>query len=157
MADSSIAEQVANSSLFAGLAPDLTAFLISHARARRLKDNEIVFHYGERANHFYIVTKGHVSVEVAAIEGPALQLQALGPGAVLGWSWLIPPNRWSFQARATMPAEVIEFDGDAVLAKCEENPTFGYALLKRFSSLMSERLQRARERMIEEWRPEGFA
>jgi CRP-like cAMP-binding protein len=157
MADSSIAEQVTNNSLFAGLAHDVTAFLVAHAHARRLKDNEVVFHYGERANRFYVVTKGHVSVEVAAVEGPALQLQELGPGSVLGWSWLIPPNRWSFQARATTAAEVIEFDGDAVLAQCEANPKFGYALLKRFSTLMSERLQRARERMVEEWRPEGFA
>jgi len=157
MTDSSIIEQVRNSSLLSGLAHDVTAFLIAHARARRLQDNEIVFRYGERANRFYIVTKGHISVEVAAIEGPALQLQELGPGAVLGWSWLIPPNRWSFQARATTATEIIEFDGDAVLAQCEAHPQFGYALLKRFSALMSERLQRARERMIEEWRPEGFA
>ena len=156
MADS-IVQQVAGASLFAGLAPDVTAFLAANARVRRLEDNEVVFHYGERANHFYLVTKGRVSVEVAAIEGPALRLQELEPGAVLGWSWLIPPNRWSFQARAVTAAEVIEFDGDAVLTQCEANPTFGYALMKRFSALMSERLQRARERMVEEWRPEGFA
>lgn len=157
MADSAIAQLVGSADLFAGLPPDVTAFLAAHARVRRLKDNEVAFHYGERANHFYLVTKGRVSVEVAAIEGPTLPLQELGPGAVLGWSWLIPPNRWSFQARATTAAEVIEFDGDAVLAQCEANSTFGYALLKRFSTLMSERLQHARERMVEEWRPEGFA
>ena len=132
-------------------------FLAAHARVRRLEENEVLFHYGEIAERFYLVAKGHVSVEVAAIEGPSLQLQDLGPGTVLGWSWLIPPRRWSFQARAKMPAEIIEFDGDAVLAECESNPKFGYALLKRFSALMSERLQYARQRMIEEWRPEGFA
>ena len=157
MADSSIAKQLRDSSLFGGLAPDFVEFLAAHARVRRLKENEVVFHYGERAQRFYLVAKGHVSVEVAAIEGPSLQLQDLGPGTVLGWSWLIPPHRWSFQARAKTPAEVIEFDGVAVLAQCEANPIFGYQLLKRFSALMSERLQHARQRMLEEWRPEGFA
>jgi CRP-like cAMP-binding protein len=152
-----IVQQIAGAGLFAGLPQDITAFLAAHARVRALKDNEVVFHYGERANHFYLVTKGRVSVEVAAIEGPALALQELKPGTVLGWSWLIPPNRWSFQARAMSAAEVIEFDGDAVLARCEADAKFGYALMKRFSALMSERLQRARERMVEEWRPEGFA
>jgi CRP-like cAMP-binding protein len=157
MTEPSITERIKGAGLFAGLAPDVTAFLTAQARVRRLEDNEVVFRYGERADSFYLVTKGRVSVEVAAIEGPALQLQELGPGAVLGWSWLIPPNRWSFQARATTAAEVIEFDGRAVLAQCEADPKFGYALLKRFSTLMSERLERARERMVEEWRPEGFA
>ncbi|HVY64142.1 MAG TPA: Crp/Fnr family transcriptional regulator [Gammaproteobacteria bacterium] len=157
MADSPIAERLERAPLFAGLPPESLAFLVAHARVRPLQENEVVFHTGERANHFYLVTNGHVAVEVAAIEGPSLPLQELGPDAVLGWSWLIPPNRWSFQARALTRAEVIEFDGTAVLAECEANPKFGYALLKRFSTLMSERLQHARQRMVEEWRPEGFA
>lgn len=157
MPDASMTERVAGSKLFAGLDPDAVAFLSTHAWPRRLKGNEVVFHYGDPANRFYLVTKGRISVEVAAIEGPSLQLQELGPGTVLGWSWLIPPNRWSFQARATAATEVVEFDGEAVLAHCEADPRFGYTLLKRFSALMSERLQHARERMVEEWRPEGFA
>lgn len=157
MTDSPIADRLSRTPLFAGLAAESLAFLGTHARVRRLKDNEVVFHTGDRAKHFYLVTSGHVSVEVAAIEGPSLPLQELGPDTVLGWSWLIPPHRWSFQARATTPSEVVEFDGTAVLAECESNPKFGYALLKRFSTLMSERLQHARQRMVEEWRPEGFA
>jgi CRP-like cAMP-binding protein len=76
---------------------------------------------------------------------------------VLGWSWVIAPHRWAFQARARTAVEAIEFDGEALLAHCEADPKFGYAVLKRFSALMSERLQHARQRMIEEWRPEGFA
>jgi hypothetical protein len=46
---------------------------------------------------------------------------------------------------------------DVVLAECDTNPKLGYALLKRFSALMSERIHQARQRMIEEWRPAGFA
>jgi CRP-like cAMP-binding protein len=157
MAAVSIADRLAADGFFAGLSPDFIAFLAAHARSKILKEEEVIFHYGERAQRFYLVVSGHIAVEVAAIEGPSLQLQDLGPGAVVGWSWLIAPHRWSFQARAKTPAEIIEFDGDAVLAECEANPKFGYELLKRFSALMSERLQHARQRMIEEWRPEGFA
>ena len=157
MADISIAQRLGESKLLSGLAPEFLDFLAKHARPRHLEQDEVVFHYGQSAQHFYLVTNGHLSVEVAAIEGPSLPLQDLGPGMVLGWSWLIPPNRWSFQARAKTPADVIEIDGRAVLAECESNPKFGYELLKRFSTLMSERLQHARQRMIEEWRPGGFA
>jgi CRP-like cAMP-binding protein len=150
-------KQLADSPFFAGLAPEFIDFLVAHARERTVKEGKVLFHYGERAQGFYLVTSGHIAVEVAAIAGPALELQDLGPGAVLGWSWLISPHRWSFQARAKTPAETIEFDGNAVFAECEANAKFGYELLKRFSALMSERLQHARQRMIEEWRPQGFA
>jgi CRP-like cAMP-binding protein len=157
MGDKPIRERLGESGFFRELPSEARDFLAAHATTRRLREGDVVFHFGEPAGRFYLVTAGHVSVEVAAIEGPSLQLQDLGPGMVLGWSWLIPPHRWSFQARAKTPAEIIEFDGAAVLAECEANPKFGYELLKRFSALMSDRLQHARQRMIEEWRPDGFA
>lgn len=117
----------------------------------------MLFHYGARADRFYLVLDGHVTVEVPALEGPALELQDLAPGAVVGWSWLIAPNTWTFQARAATAVTVIAFDGAAVLARCEQDPRFGYDLLKRFSALMSERLNAARRRMMEAWQPAGYA
>lgn len=157
MSANAVTASIRAAGLFADLAPDFVEILARHAGTRRLADNQVLFHYGEPARAFYLITSGRISVEVAALEGPALQLQDLPPGAVLGWSWVIPPHRWSFQARAEGATEVIEFDGTAILAECEANPRFGYQLLRRFASLMSERLQHARQRMIEEWRPEGFA
>jgi CRP-like cAMP-binding protein len=157
MSDTSVTERLRDSSVLGQLPQRIRDFLAAHARVRRLAQDEVMFRFGEPARRFYLVTEGHVAVEVAAIEGPSLQLQDVGPGMVLGWSWLIPPHRWSFQARAKTPVEVIEFDGEAVLAQCEADPELGYPLLKRFSELMSERLRHARQRMIEEWRPEGFA
>lgn len=157
MSDVSITKRLRDSEFFRDLPGEVRSLLAAHAQVRRLNENEVLFHFGEPALRFYLVTEGHMSVEVAAIEGPTLQLQDLGPGMVLGWSWLIPPHRWSFQARASTPVELVEFDGEVVLAECERNPTLGYALLKRFSTLMSERLYQARQRMIDEWRPEGFA
>jgi CRP/FNR family cyclic AMP-dependent transcriptional regulator len=154
---SSIATSLGTATLFAGLSREFLEILAAHAKPRSIGDNQVLFHYGDPARSFYLITSGRVSVEVAALEGPSLQLQDLPPGAVLGWSWVIPPHRWSFQARAEGPTQIIEFDGTAVLAECEINPRFGYQLLRRFAALMSERLQYARQRMIEEWRPEGFA
>jgi CRP-like cAMP-binding protein len=142
---------------FSGLDPEDLAFLAGHAATQRLENDEILFNYGEPAKRFYVIRRGQLSVEVAAIQGPALELQRLGPGAVVGWSWLIPPYQWSFQARARVPTEVLAFDGKAVLERCERDPRFGYALLKRFSGLMSERLHFARRKMMDEWNPPGFA
>lgn len=157
MSDISVTKRLQDSEFFRDLPGEVRRFLAAHAQVRRLNENEVLFYFGEPARRFYLVTDGHISIEVAAIEGPTLQLQVLGPGMVLGWSWLIPPHRWTFQARASTPVQLVEFDGEVVLAECEKNPKLGYALLKRFSALMSERLDQARQRMIDEWRPAGFA
>jgi CRP-like cAMP-binding protein len=156
MANPTIERILAESEFFSGLAPKNMGLLAEHAQPRRLVAGEVLFRYGDKAQHFYLIIDGTVSVEVAAIEGPALELQNLGPGAVLGWSWLIGRYAWSFQARAMTATNVIEFDGLAILARCDEDPRFGYELLKRFSALMSERLNFARQKMMEAWRPAGF-
>lgn len=157
MADKTIEQHIDAQEFLADLKPDFKKYLVEHAHFRSLDANEVLFRYDTEADRFHLVTEGRVSIEVAAIEGPPLELQELGPGAILGWSWLIPPYRWSFQARAEEAGQVIEFNGRAVRDRCEANPEFGYEILKRFSALMSERLSSAREQMMDEWSPPGFA
>jgi CRP/FNR family cyclic AMP-dependent transcriptional regulator len=157
MPEQSVEELLSGNRFFAGLAPEYLEYLAEHATPERLGEGEVLFAYGDTARHFYLITDGTVSVEVAAIEGPALELQVLGPGSVLGWSWLIAPYRWSFQARATVDTAVLKFDGAEILSRCEKDPAFGYELVKRFSALMSERLHFSRQKMMEAWKPAGFA
>jgi CRP/FNR family cyclic AMP-dependent transcriptional regulator len=157
MNEFSVRKYLTDSVFFGGLDPEFIDFLAEHAAVRQLREGQVLFRYGDRATHFYVVLSGEMSVEVAAIEGPPLVVQDLGPDQVLGWSWLISPNRWTFQARARAATDILEFDGDAVLSRCEDDPRFGYELLKRFSGLMSERLHFARQKMMDEWRPPGFA
>jgi CRP-like cAMP-binding protein len=157
MADTTIQQQIAEQQFLVGMKSEFTKFLADHAQRRSLDRDEILFRYDTEAEHFHLVVSGKIAIEVAAIEGPPLELQELGPGAILGWSWLIPPYRWHFQARAKDTSEIIEFDGQAVRDRCESDAEFGYEILKRFSALMSERLSSAREQMMEEWSPPGFA
>lgn len=157
MNEGSIEKFLSRHEFFQGLEEDDIRFLAGAAQVKALDKDEVLFRFDAPADRFYLLREGRVSIEIAAIEGPPLELQRLEPGALLGWSWLIPPYRWSFQARAEEPGEVIEFDGKAVLERCESNPAFGYQLLKRFSSLMSQRLEYARRKMMDEWNPPGFA
>jgi hypothetical protein len=50
-------------------------------------------------------------------------VQALGPGEVLGWSWLLPPYEWHYSARAAEPTDVVALDGKALRARCEADHT----------------------------------
>lgn len=157
MSKQAIKEQLAKQKFFDGLDENYLDFLAENAEIRSLREDEVLFRHGKRADSFYLVTKGRISLEVAAIEGPPLELQGMQAGAIIGWSWLIAPYEWHFQARAEEPSEVIRFDGDAVFQRCEDDADFGYEMLKRFSGLMSERLSFARRKMMEEWNPPGFA
>lgn len=157
MPTTTIQQTIAESPYFSGLTEGAIEFLAANAGQKQLGAGKVLFHHGEQADHFYLLLDGHLALEIPAIEGPSLELQDIGPGKVAGWSWLIPPHLWKFQARARTAIDYLEFDGAAILAQCEAEPKFGYQLIKRFSALMSERLQFARRKMMDEWKPLGFA
>ena len=131
--------------------------LLAHASELKLPAGSALFHQGEHADHFYVLREGTVQVGVPAIHGPELEVQALHPGDVIGWSWLIEPYSWAFEARTTSDARLLRFDGKAIIAECNHDPAFGLALFKVFAGLMSARLQAARARMMQSWAPPGWA
>lgn len=157
MSNRPIEEYLSKQKFFSGLSPEVIGFLAGCATQREVESGQVLFPLGERANRFYLICTGSICVEIPAISGPSLTVQSLGPDQVLGWSWLIPPYKWNFQARAQVQSKLFEFDGEKVLACCERDSEFGYELLKRFASLMSERLEAARQSMMGQWNPPGFA
>jgi len=157
MNNQAITEYLATHEFFSGLSKEYLARLCEFASKLEIEKGEVLFRQGESANKFYIVINGQISVQIPAVMGPTLEIQTLKHDQVLGWSWFISPYRWLFQARAEEDSKLLEFDGAEILARCEQDPKFGYELLKKFTVLMSERLDASRQKMMDEWNPSGFA
>ncbi len=157
MINQSTIEYLSAHEFFSGLSDDILKFLCECSSRREIKEGQILFRQGENADKFYVILNGCISIQMPAIMGPAMEIQSVGKDQVLGWSWLISPYKWSFQTRAEVDTELLEFDGTALLAHCEQEPKFGYELFKKFAGLMSERLSVARQKMMDEWNPAGFA
>ena len=157
MSNQSITEYLSAHEFFSEFSDDVLKFLCECSSIREIKKGQILFRQGEHADKFYVVRSGRISIQMPAIMGPALEIQAVDEDQVLGWSWLISPYQWNFQTKAEEDSELIQFDGTAILARCEQDPKFGYDLLKKFAELMSVRLNAARHKMMDEWNPDGFA
>lgn len=142
---------------FSGMDEDFLSFLKDSAAELVIKKGDVLFRQGKPADKFYLLREGQISIQVPALVGPSLEIQHLGDNQLLGWSWLIPPYRWNFLAKAETDSKLLEFDGKAILARCESDPQFGYELFKRFAALMSARLDAARQKMMDQWNPPGFA
>jgi len=157
MSNRSTAEYLSAHEFFSGLNDDILEFLCECSSAFAIKNGQILFRQGENADKFYVVRSGRISIQMPAIMGPSLEIQTLRKDQVLGWSWLISPYNWTFQAVPEEDSELLMFDGIAILARCEPDAEFGYELLKKFAALMSKRLDVARQKMMDEWNPPGFA
>ena len=140
---------------FADLSAPHLALLVGCARNVRFAAGEFLFRAGEEANQFFLVREGHVAIEIAPPGGAAHPLQTIGAGVVLGWSWLIPPYHWKFDARAIEPVRGLALDGKCLRTKCETDHDLGYELLKRFAQVMEERLQATRLQLLDVYGARG--
>ncbi len=115
----------------------------------RFSAGEYIFKEGGKADKFYLIKSGKVSIEIYSPERGSIIIQTLREGDVLGWSWLYPPYRWHFDARALELTRAIALDAECLRRKCEEDKEFGYELLKRFSQIIIQRLQSARLQLLD--------
>lgn len=126
---------------FQDIEPAYLKILVGCASNVKFQPSEFLFHCGEEANSFYLIRHGRVSVELFAPNRGAVTIQTLGPGDLLGWSWLIPPYRWHYDAKALELVRAIALDGKCLRNKCESDHSLGYDLMKRVSYILNQRLE----------------
>ena len=113
-----------------------------------LEGNDYVFHAGEPADHCYLIRDGLVSLEVYDPRRGGLTLEKLGINRVLGWSWLIPPHLWTFDARAINRTTVLALDAARFRKAMDADHELGYHMLKRFTVVFADRLRASRSQMM---------
>lgn len=134
---------------FAGLSERELAELANCAVRHEFPAGHPVTHEGEPANYFYAIIRGKVAIQLHVPVRGQVTLQTLSDGEVLGWSWLLPPAQWAFDARTLQPTVTLEFDGSAVLRLCEAEPILGYRMMTRLAAVMTQRLHAARLQLLD--------
>jgi len=132
-----------------GLEPEYVDLLTSCASNVLFDKGHHLFREGGEANQFYLIREGKVSLEILAPQRPLLTVETVEAGEVLGWSWLVPPYRWRFGARAIEPVRAIAVNGKCLRAKCEKDSHLGYELLKRSVEIVGHRLEATRFRLLD--------
>lgn len=107
------------------------------------------FDEGEPADRFWLIRAGRVVLDLHVPGRGGLIIESLGPGTILGWSWLFPPHEWRFGAVAVEPVHAIVLDAEAVRIMCAADPALGYELTRRFAAIMLDRLQNTRLRLLD--------
>jgi CRP-like cAMP-binding protein len=149
----SIRDLLARHEFFLGLDSDHLDLIAGCGTNEHYEPGAFILREGEAANHFYVLRTGAVMIEIHAAPRGALAVETLGPGDVLGWSWLVPPWRWHFDARVVEPTSAIALDGACLRRKCDADPKLGYELMKRFVGVIMERLQATRLQLLDVYGP----
>lgn len=132
-----------------GLAPEHLSLMTGCASNVRFAPGEFLTRDGQPAGLFYLLRHGKVGVEVHTPDRGPLMIQTLGPGEVVGWSWLMPPYRWHFDTRALELTRALALDGDCLRRKCENDPRLGHELYRRIAEMLVQRLVAVRLQLID--------
>ncbi|MEU6018275.1 cyclic nucleotide-binding domain-containing protein [Streptomyces sp. NPDC047515] len=114
-----------------------------------------LFHEGDRADRFWILRSGTVTLDFRVPGSSPAAIENLGPGELVGWSWLFEPYIWHLGAEAMTHVRTHEFDAARVRMMMDADPAFGSAIGHWVGQVLAHRLQAARIRLLDLYAPHG--
>jgi len=141
--------------MFAGLGKDFLDLVAGCAKNVRFAAGEYLYREGDESNEIYLVREGHVALELGAPGLVRMTFLTAGPNSVVGLSWLVPPYRWTYDARAQDNVRAISIDAICLRDKCDADPALGYEVMKRFMPSIMDRLRSTRLQMLDVYGTRG--
>jgi CRP-like cAMP-binding protein len=141
--------KVADHPFFKGMSKERLAEIVEDAQEINFEPGDVILREGAPASRFFVIQDGEIALEAHNPGNEPLFIETIGPREVLGWSWLLAPYVWHFTAKAVKPTRALAINGAHLLGMCEQDPAFGYELLKHITRIVLTRLQSTRKRLIE--------
>ncbi len=145
----SISDLLGEHPFFEGLPPEALELISGCGTNVHFDADATIISEDEPADVFYVLRSGRVALEVATPRRGPLVIETVGPGEILGVSWLLPPYRWTFDGRATISTSAVALDAACLRQKCDQDPVLGYEMYKRFAALVRDRLQATRLQLVD--------
>ncbi|MFF3378693.1 cyclic nucleotide-binding domain-containing protein [Streptomyces sp. NPDC002680] len=137
--------------LLSALPPPRRERLLALATEVSFAEDHTIFEAGGTADRFWVVRSGAVSLVQQVTPVQRVTVASLGAGDLLGWSWLFPPHQWDFGAEAFSPVRAYEFDAEAVLRLCDEEPALGLQLVRIIAEILAYRLELTRGKLMDHY------
>ena len=146
---SEMLDLVKNQPFFAGMTDEQIEAVAETARLVSFDEGGVIFVEGGPARRAYLILEGDVALSLRTQEHGAKTIQTLHRGDFVGWSWMYPPYRWSFDANVQSEVTAIQFDGPQLKKISKADPELGYALLRRFTEVIVTRMQALRIQLLD--------
>jgi CRP/FNR family transcriptional regulator, cyclic AMP receptor protein len=149
MTHQEILQTLAKHPFLEGLSETHMTMLADCAHLITMPTGEFLGREGWPADAFYLVQAGRVAIELHTPERGLVRIQTIGPGEIAGWSWLVPPYRWQFDAHVVEPVQAIALAGRCLRGKCDEHVDLSNQLLKRLVNVITARLMATRLQLLD--------
>jgi CRP-like cAMP-binding protein len=111
---------------------------------KKVMEGEVIFTLGEEAREAYLVRGGCVNLTLPIqVNGSRrdILVEERKEGQLLGWSGLVPPYRFTLQARAAEDTELLALPRSEVESLFSRKPELGYQVASNLARIIGQRLQ----------------
>lgn len=138
--------------LFASLSHTQRAAIAGISRIETYAPGTRLFEEGGLADQCWVVLAGCVMIDTVVPPRGRTAVQSIGPGELVGLSWLMPPYQWHFGATVVSPTRAAVVDTGALRMLADEDPALGYQLSLILIEALLNRLQATRIRLLDLYR-----
>jgi CRP-like cAMP-binding protein len=130
-----MAEQMTAQQLFEFLRPDQVHAISEASDKVRFAAGDTIYERGAKADHFFMVLKGQVTLRMPGKEGVSIAIDQLTNGGMFGSCVCFKRKSYALTAQCTEDAELLKIKGSVLDNLMEEDRTMGYALQSRISEM----------------------
>ncbi len=151
--------------------PDILESIARKGEIMEYKADDVIFRFDEPAIHLYGVLEGEVNLSVVfkdkvlkteieyeeAIQASMVEeeksiiVDTVLPGQIFGWASLVGLGRRTVTAHCTEVSRVIALPAAELRMMFEADNALGYVIMKKMSDIISKRLKKRTEKLIETW------
>lgn len=142
-------EELADFEVFARLTPAQRAVVARTAQDVTFTAGTRLFEEDQAASGCWLIRAGQAALETSVPGRGQVVVHTLGPGDVLGWSWLVPPHHWHFTATVSQPVTAVQLETTQLRMLADADPALGYPLSLGLFEVLLGRLQSTRSRLLD--------
>jgi len=130
-------ERLRNVEIFQGLKDEELEIAASFCQEESVPEGVILCAEGARADRLFILEEGTVSIRFE--KGVNYAIRA--PGKILGWSFLVPPNRYTASVVTIAPSRLLVIKSPDFYDLVHKETKMGLRIMDNLAQVVSSRLK----------------
>ncbi len=132
-------EKLDRHDVFQFLRPDQVKTISDVAEAVSYQAGETVYSKGAKADHFYIVLEGQVSLRLPGNRGVSIQIDELTTGAIFGSCVCFQLIDYSLDAQCTQDSRLLKISSATLKELMDRDLVMGYTIQTQISRIYFQR------------------
>ena len=130
-------DRLRKAEIFQGLSEEELKKAASFCQEQSFPKGSFLCEEGSRADKFFILEEGSISIRFQ--KGVNFCIQT--PGKILGWSFLVPPNRYTASAQALVPSRVLVIKSPDFYELVHQDAKMGLKIMENLAQIVGNRLK----------------